>query len=244
MKILCFIFSLFLSISVFSKENFKAINISELEKLLSDKSHPIHLYDANVESTRENIGIIPGAKLIDSSGTNDLQKSLPSDKNAILVFYCANTRCSASHLAAEKAIELGYKNVSVMVDGIYGWQKAQKKIETIRKPSANSAKEITPQGAFDEVKSNKAIIVDVREMEERHEFIANSISAPTSTFESETNWKKFVSSLPKNKTIILHCAAGFRSKKVAEKLANEGYSSKYFKGPDQWKEAGLPLLKK
>ena len=79
--------------------------------------------DANGKETRSKQGIIPGAVLLTSSSTYAVTE-LPADKNAKLVFYCANDKCSASHAAAKRALENGYKNVAVLPDGIAGWKQA------------------------------------------------------------------------------------------------------------------------
>ena len=86
--------------------------------------------DANNETTRKHEGVVPGAVLLTDSETFALTE-LPSDKAKPLVFYCANTRCGASHEAAHKAIAAGYSNVKVMPEGIAGWVKAGKKVQTI-----------------------------------------------------------------------------------------------------------------
>lgn len=81
------------------------------------------LFDANTESTREREGIVPGAVLLTSSSEYELSL-LPSEKSTPLVFYCANTRCTASDRAAERARDAGYANVAVMREGIAGWKAA------------------------------------------------------------------------------------------------------------------------
>jgi rhodanese-related sulfurtransferase len=86
--------------------------------------------DANNQTTRQHEGVVPGAVLLTDSETFALTE-LPSDKGKALVFYCANTRCGASHEAAHKAIAAGYSNVKVMPEGIAGWVKAGKKVQTI-----------------------------------------------------------------------------------------------------------------
>ncbi|MEO8841529.1 MAG: rhodanese-like domain-containing protein [Kofleriaceae bacterium] len=86
--------------------------------------------DANGIATRKHEGVVPGAVLLTSSETYALTE-LPSDKAKELVFYCVNTHCAASHQAAEKAIASGYTNVKVMAEGIAGWVKAGKKVQTI-----------------------------------------------------------------------------------------------------------------
>lgn len=86
--------------------------------------------DANGNETRKKMGVVPGAVLLTDSDSFQLSE-LPADKAKPLVFYCANTMCGASHQAAEKALTAGYADVKVMPDGIAGWVKAGKKVQTI-----------------------------------------------------------------------------------------------------------------
>ncbi len=76
--------------------------------------------DANSPATRQAEGVVPNAVLL-SSGAYDLAE-LPEDAGT-LVFYCANTYCSASDEAAEKARAAG-REVAVMRAGISGWKEA------------------------------------------------------------------------------------------------------------------------
>ena len=104
------------------------ITVDEVDqKLASNECTPV---DANGEKTRKKLGTLPGAVLLTDSETFSLSE-LPADKSKGLVFYCANTQCGASHEAAEKAITAGYSNVKVMPDGIAGWVKAGKKVQTL-----------------------------------------------------------------------------------------------------------------
>lgn len=86
--------------------------------------------DANGEKTRESEGCVPTSLKIryDENWKLDLS-SLPKDKNKKLVFYCANTKCTAAPLAAIEAKKIGYKNLYVMGEGIQGWKKANLKTE-------------------------------------------------------------------------------------------------------------------
>ncbi len=86
--------------------------------------------DANGDGTRKQMGVVPGAVLLTSSTDYKLSE-LPSDKSKGLVFYCANTSCGASHMAADRALEAGYVNVKVMPQGIAGWVSSGKKVQTI-----------------------------------------------------------------------------------------------------------------
>lgn len=60
-----------------------------------------------------------------SGAINLVNASLPTDKNAKLIFYCGGERCSAAPKAAKKAIEAGYKNVMVFRGGWAEWSKSQ-----------------------------------------------------------------------------------------------------------------------
>lgn len=105
-----------------------AITVEEVDrKLASGEAVPV---DANGESTREKMGVLPGAVLLSDYETFSVSE-LPADKAKELVFYCANTRCGASHEAAAKARTAGYTNVKVMPDGIAGWVKAGKQVQSI-----------------------------------------------------------------------------------------------------------------
>jgi rhodanese-related sulfurtransferase len=106
-----------------AKDNFKLIHSKDLEGMIKTDSKNVFVFDANNEKTRKEFGSVPVAKLLESSGTYDVAKTLPANKTAKLVFYCSNEMCMASHDAAKRAAAAGYTDVSVMADGIQGWAK-------------------------------------------------------------------------------------------------------------------------
>lgn len=119
---------------------FKLIKVSDLEKLLAKHTQNLHIYDANAPETRKKYGVIPGAKLIDAPSGYRVSTTLPPDKNATLVFYCANSICIASHQAARRAVAAGYTNVNVMGDGIMGWKAdGQRTISAAAAAAANKS---------------------------------------------------------------------------------------------------------
>jgi len=97
------------------------VSVDELDHLLA--SHQCVAVDANGDTTRHRMGVIPGAVLLRDTGAVD---QLPADKTTGLVFYCTNSACRASHEAAENALAAGYAHVRVLPDGIAGWVKAGK----------------------------------------------------------------------------------------------------------------------
>ena len=72
-------------------DGFKLIHVDDLASLLAKRPSNLSVFDANPPKTREREGIIPGAKLLSSSSNYDVAGELPAEKNAKLVFYCANT---------------------------------------------------------------------------------------------------------------------------------------------------------
>jgi len=111
------------------------VTVDELDHMLA--SGDCQAVDANGDQTRRRMGVIPGAVLLsdaDPAGAAGAASSihqLPSNKAKSLVFYCANTACSASHDAARKAITAGYTHVKVLPEGIAGWVKAGKQTRSI-----------------------------------------------------------------------------------------------------------------
>lgn len=104
----------------------KKVTVAEVAK---DKKAKV--IDANSSEFRVKNGTVPGAVLLTSSSTYDL-KELPAQKDASLVFYCANSMCSASESAAKRAAQAGYTNVAVMPDGLMGWKAAGQKTAPVK----------------------------------------------------------------------------------------------------------------
>ncbi|HPH70587.1 MAG TPA: rhodanese-like domain-containing protein [Kofleriaceae bacterium] len=86
--------------------------------------------DANSDATRKRMGLVPGAVKLSDSETFAASE-LPADKSKSLVFYCGGEQCNASHVAARRAMAIGYANVKIMSAGISGWVEAGKKVQTL-----------------------------------------------------------------------------------------------------------------
>lgn len=97
------------------------VGVDELAALLArGAAIPV---DANRATVRDREGVIPGARLLSDARVYDLRE-LPDDRAATLVFYCVNEQCTASHLAAERAVASGWQDVRVLPAGIAGWKGA------------------------------------------------------------------------------------------------------------------------
>jgi hypothetical protein len=75
------------AMSAESKEKFRLIEVSDLEAL---QRSGVTVLDANDEDFRAKNGVIPGARLLSSYDRYDVQKELPAEPDAPLVFYCSN----------------------------------------------------------------------------------------------------------------------------------------------------------
>lgn len=107
-----------------AQAGWKEISIDALASL-QGKEGQVTVVDVNSDDLRKKAGVIPGAVLLSSSSQYELSE-LPAAKDGKLVFYCANTRCTAAPQAAARAIEAGYSDVHVLSAGIMGWKEAGK----------------------------------------------------------------------------------------------------------------------
>ncbi|QQX80693.1 rhodanese-like domain-containing protein [Shewanella sp. KX20019] len=99
------------------------ITMREVDSLLGQEG--VYFYDVNtLELWAE--GFIPGAIYFN---VKDWKKLLPKNKDAEMIFYCANRLCNASEIAAHAAMKMGYSNVRQMPDGIYGWRLSNRVTE-------------------------------------------------------------------------------------------------------------------
>jgi rhodanese-related sulfurtransferase len=95
---------------------------------------------------------------------------------------------------------------------------------------------ITPEVAQQRIQSG-AVLVDVRE---RDEFEAAHVDGATLIPLSE--FAARVSELPKDKEVVLICAAGVRSARAAEYAEAQGYTVTNLEGGiNAWAAAGLPV---
>jgi rhodanese-related sulfurtransferase len=71
-------------------DKFAVIRVDRLASLMNDPNSRVNIYDANGWGLRSTAGVIPGAHLLTSDDKYDVAKELPPNKDAKLVFYCAD----------------------------------------------------------------------------------------------------------------------------------------------------------
>jgi rhodanese-related sulfurtransferase len=94
----------------------KTVSPSRLHQLIQDKQATA--IDVNSPQSWAQARV-PGALNLDPISYDE--KSLPADKDSLLVFYCSNPLCRKAPNAARRAKDMGYRNVQVMSAGISGW---------------------------------------------------------------------------------------------------------------------------
>jgi phage shock protein E len=103
--------------------------------------------------------------------------------------------------------------------------------------------EANPQEAYKNYEMGKAILIDVREVEELKEgMIKGSISFPLSQIEKDpVNSALKIKSLAQNKIIYLYCRSGNRSGKVKNHLESHGIKSVNLGGFSSLIDQKLPV---
>ena len=104
-----------------------------------------------------------------------------------------------------------------------------------------SFKSISVSDAMQSIK-NGVLIIDVREQNEYDQaHIENSVLVPLSTVSAE----KINEVNPQNKTILIHCHSGKRSKVAANIILSQGYTGEILEldeGIKAWTEFGQKII--
>lgn len=124
-KLFAFLAAALIAAPAFAESEFPDISITELKEAIAAKKAVV--IDVNGSESYKK-GHVPTA-LNFAEVKSELANKLPSDKNALVVAYCGNEKCSAYKKAAQAAKELGYTNVKHLSVGIKGWKEAGEKTE-------------------------------------------------------------------------------------------------------------------
>lgn len=111
---------------------------------------------------------------------------------------------------------------------------------TLQKFQIEGVRHIHPAEAMDMLEKNAAILIDVRE---ENEYQYESIPLDNVLYHPMSVILDRLSYISKEQNIILICAEGVRSSKVANLLMLQGYSNvaNLDGGLTQWKAHGLPM---
>lgn len=219
-----------------SRVAFKMMPAAAVAKAISANGD-LNVYDVN-SIERYNKGHVKGAKHLNRHLIG--ADTLPTDKAAQVVFYCGSSRCTASHKAARKAMALGYTNVSVMPEGIKGWEEARLPTETAS--LVDPIKMIDPAGL--NMKRLAAAPIFIFDVNSAERFATSHVAGA-----ANVTTKVAADQLPPNKgaMLVFYCANSRcgASHKAAHAAVGHGYTNVWVMGAGikGWEEANLPVEK-
>ncbi len=172
--------------------------------LIIDSRSTLRMYDP---------GHIPTAVSIPDTQFEKMTDKLPTDKTALLVFYCGGVDCILSHKSAFKAEKLGYGNIKVYAEGYPDW---------LKKGNVGAVSVAFLKKQMDE--KAPMLIIDSRPKARMFDkgHIPGAVSIPDSSFDS------MLGKLPADKAMPLYFYCGGLSCKLssnsADKAIKLGYS--------------------
>ena len=109
---------------------------------------------------------------------------------------------------------------------------------------AKKGQRISAQSAFLEVQAGRAVLVDVREQAEliKDGLATFALWLATSEIVAKSDeFLRFVDQLPREKKIIVYCAAGVRAGRFVEWLGQQGLEAANLGSFSDWVAAKLPV---
>ena len=137
----------------------------------------------------------------------------------------------------ESAMRLG----RIGLDHVIGYLEGGLSALADRPELLSSTERVSPQRAAEELaEPNPPLLVDVRTpVEYGEKRIEGSVNIPLNRLPAE------LEKIPRDRPVLLHCAAGYRSSVAASLLERRGYPhvSEMAGGVAAWEAAGLPLVR-
>ncbi|WP_051173005.1 rhodanese-like domain-containing protein [Thermodesulfobacterium hveragerdense] len=203
----------------------------EPQHILSEISQGVSfvLIDLRPKALAEK-GYIPGAVNLPLEKLKAAKKQFPKQKNAPIFVYDEKDERALSAIDIIK--NWGYTNTAYIPGGLESWKKAGGKVE-VGKPSSKIAYvHKSRPGTFSVEEFKKLLksptlpanylILDVREVSETQEgSLPHAVNLPLGEVEKRLN------EIPKDKTILIHCATGIRAEMAYNILKRAGFKAYY-----------------
>jgi rhodanese-related sulfurtransferase len=204
-------------------------------KALMDKEEalvvfPLSPMEFDHKHIKGSINIIPAK----------MEYELPADKRKTIVFYCLGVKCVASRRAAEKAVDLGYKNVYAFREGLSGWEKAGYPLESTNRLPDVEIKKVSTDELSRLLDTEDVILLDINLNEDANKFHINHSKRKHIPL---NDLNVSLPQLPKDKKIVIMCLKGTRSETAARYLIGKGYMHVFVVegGLQQWILDGRPV---
>jgi len=214
------------------------IDINELLVILQGKRGEYLLGDAR-PAKKFPPSHIPSAVSTFPRDKEAFSKSLPEDKDKLLVFYCGGPTCPFTGQAVEAAMEAGYTNIKGFQAGLPGWKKSKLAVHT------------SPSWMTKNL-DQYHILIDARDPAKSAQLhIKSAVSIPASDLQAMTQQfiqHKKVAQLPgvtdKRAPIVVYANSHTDKDAILafKQLRDWGYknASILYGGLDAWKEKGYP----
>ena len=228
------LFVLVTSASVFAAQGYQDIDAAGTKNLMEKADalvvFPLSPIEFDNQHIQGSVNIV----------MEQLEYELPEDKERIIVFYCLGIKCVASWRAAEKAVELGYKNVYAFREGIPGWQKAGYPLVSTKPLPDVEVQRITTVELAEMLDDEDVVLVDINLRVDAHKFHidhAKRLHIPL----DELNVS--LPQVPRDKKIVIICLKGKRAPTAVRYLVGEGYEDVVMVegGIQQWVMEGRPV---
>ena len=198
-----------------------AISAAFVKKQIDEKTS-YTLIDARPKRVADK-GMIPTAINISDTEFDKYVDKLPTEKAALLIYYCGGLECVLSEKSAERARKLGYTNVVTYPPGYPEWSKLHGSASAAAggaaagTPAAAAGSSLMPGkekgtvtvASFEKVlKENPSsiLLVDVRDAKEfATGTMKGAVNLPINDLEKKVN------TLPKDKPVVFICGTGARS---------------------------------
>lgn len=170
-----------------------------------------------------------------------LAEELPAEKDRKIVFYCLGTKCTASWRAAEKAVDLGYRNVYAFREGLPAWVAAGYPTESIeRLPEVSIAKISTDDLQRMLQAEDDMVLLDVCLALDAEKFWIDSpkrIHIPADEMQARFG------EIPRDKKVAVACLKGTRSPTIIRYLSAKGIDNllQVEGGMQKWILEGKPV---
>ena len=224
----------------------RQVSVEEFTKLRADTNHLV--LDVRTEQEFQ-AGHIPGAMNLDVNGTNFTAQAARLDRSKTYLVHCVVGH--RSEPACGRLAALGVTNILDFHTGLKAWKEAGQPVEV---SSASTA--VAPAQQIQEVKMKRVdveefaklradtnnIVLDVRT---EKEFQAGHIPGAVHIDVNAKDFEAQVGKLGTNKTFLVHCAAGVRSRRACGRLDAAGFQNLIDLAPgfNGWEKAGQPVTK-
>ena len=223
----------------------RQVTVEEFTKRRGQTNHLV----LDVRTEKEfQAGHIPGAINLDVNAPDFAARAAKLDLGKTYLVHCVVGH--RSELACGRLAAAGLTNILDFHSGLKAWKEAGLPVEVSPSPAAAAAppaQEIKMKRVgveeFAKLRADtNNIVLDVRT---EKEFQAGHIPGAVHIDVNAKDFEKQVGKLGTNKTFLVHCAAGVRSRRACGRLDAAGFQNLIDLAPgfNGWEKAGQPVEK-